>query len=157
MRENKRRYILLTPDLEKMLKPYDNRQIGIIFSSMMRYVKNGEDDDIKNIPERVWQRFKDYIDTQDKYLRHEGERHWNWKGGITPENAKIRSSSEYAKWRKAVFERDHFTCQMCGRYGCKLNAHHIRPFSKYPEYRLDIDNGITLCKDCHKKAHKKVK
>jgi hypothetical protein len=83
-----------------------------------------------------------------------GNKHYNWKGGITPENIKIRAKNEYILWRKAVFERDDWTCQKCGKRGLSINAHHIRNFSQYPELRFAINNGITLCKDCHKLFHK---
>jgi len=79
-----------------------------------------------------------------------GENHWNWKGGISPENAKIRGSLEYRLWRMSVFRRDNFTCKFCFKRGGKLNADHIKRFSEYPELRLDIDNGRTLCVPCHK-------
>ena len=65
----------------------------------------------------------------------------------------IRHSTSYAGWRKSVFERDGYTCQICGQYGGKLNAHHKERFADCPEKRLDVDNGITLCEDCHKKVH----
>lgn len=65
-----------------------------------------------------------------------------------------RSCKEYAEWRIAVFMRDGFKCQACGQVGGTLNAHHIKEFSKYPALRFDVDNGITLCKDCHKKVHR---
>lgn len=67
---------------------------------------------------------------------------------------RIRNSGEYKEWRDAVFARDNFTCQHCKKQGGKLNAHHIKPFKDYPELRLDIDNGITLCYDCHCAVHR---
>ena len=74
----------------------------------------------------------------------------NWKGGITPINIKIRMSLEYKLWRRAVFERDNYTCIWCKQRGGKLNADHIKPFAYFPELRFAIDNGRTLCIDCHK-------
>jgi len=77
----------------------------------------------------------------------------NWKGGKVSLNDKIRASPEYAQWRFEIFERDNFKCQWCGADRKKLNAHHIKPFCDFPNLRLDIDNAITLCVDCHERAH----
>lgn len=86
-----------------------------------------------------------------------GENHWNWKGGITPMNHKIRMSFEYKLWRKAIFERDKYCCIWCGIKSQKgirviLHADHIKPFAIFPELRFAIDNGRTLCKNCHRKT-----
>lgn len=82
-----------------------------------------------------------------------GENNPNWKGGITTENNRIRSSMEYREWRKKVFERDNYTCQHCNkRGGITLHADHIKQFALYPDLRLDVNNGRTLCLDCHKKT-----
>lgn len=66
------------------------------------------------------------------------------------ENWKIRHSHKYKLWRKAVYIRDNWTCQNCGKHGGKIEAHHIKPFSQYPELRTSIENGVTLCIPCHK-------
>lgn len=83
-------------------------------------------------------------------LRIIGERNNFWKGGITPINTKIRNSIEYKLWRISVFERDNYTCIWCGQKGGKLHADHIKSFAYFPELRFAIDNGRTLCIDCHK-------
>lgn len=88
-------------------------------------------------------------------VNRSGENSPTWKGGITPINVKIRHSEEYKLWRIAVFERDNYTCIWCGvRNGdgksIKLHADHIKPFAYYPELRFAIDNGRTLCVECHK-------
>ena len=84
-----------------------------------------------------------------------GEKNYNWKGGITPENKRIHHSIEYRLWREAVFARDNWTCQKYGIKGGNLVAHHIQNFSKFPEIRFAIDNGITLSKKAHQEFHKK--
>lgn len=95
-----------------------------------------------------WERLK--ISESHKKRR---ELHHNWKGGITPENERIRSSVEYKLWRTAVFKRDNYQCIWGGKeHGKKLQADHIKRFSEYPELRFAIDNGRTLCVDCHKKT-----
>ena len=79
----------------------------------------------------------------------------NWRGGTTSESQIIRCSKEYANWRLAIFERDKFTCVCCGQIGGKLHAHHILMFSKYPKMRFILENGVTLCRNCHRRLHRK--
>lgn len=75
-----------------------------------------------------------------------------WRGGITSKNIHIRNSSEYKQWRRDVFIRDEFTCQECGKKHVYIMAHHIKSFSKHPKLRLDVNNGQTLCDECHKET-----
>jgi len=86
---------------------------------------------------------------------HKGENHWNWQGGKTRKRQKAMNRWEYRQWREKVFERDNYTCQMCGiksGSGIRvyLQADHIKPWCLYPQLRYNIDNGRTLCLECHK-------
>lgn len=79
-----------------------------------------------------------------------GPQIWNWKGGISPVNERIRKSAKYVDWRKRVFERDCYTCVVCKQVGRDIQADHIKPFAYFPELRFEVDNGRTMCKSCHK-------
>jgi len=95
----------------------------------------------------------------------------NWKGNITPLTIAIRMSTIYKLWHKAVLHKDRWQCQDCGKTGRDLIAHHLKPFSQIMEENnivslgqairteelWDINNGITLCKQCHRKRHSKGK
>jgi endogenous inhibitor of DNA gyrase (YacG/DUF329 family) len=100
-----------------------------------------------------------------------GSKNKNWKNGITPLMENIRKSLEYKEWRLKIYERDRFLCQMpnCDKTERIINAHHVIKFSdiidKYNIKTLeeaigclglwDINNGIILCKKCHKKIQHK--
>lgn len=88
------------------------------------------------------------------FLRSDGANTPNWRGGVTAIHYGVRKSFVYKDWRKAVFERDNYTCQDCGGRGGKLHAHHVKSFSKHPDLRLEVSNGVTLCRACHQKHHK---
>ena len=106
---------------------------------------------------------KPFTHEQLAYLRQRtiettlrGANNANWRGGVTPENERLRHSPHYADWRNAVFTRDGYSCQKCGNSkGGNLNAHHVLSWSQYPEYRFDVNNGLTLCETCHAQVHHK--
>lgn len=84
-----------------------------------------------------------------------GEKSAKWRGGLTAIQYTIRHSLEYKLWREAVFERDEWTCVLCGAHNGQgktviLNADHIKPFALYPDLRFEISNGRTLCVPCHR-------
>lgn len=100
----------------------------------------------------------------------------NWKGGINTLNWGIRNmcKSKQIEWRDNIYKRDNYTCQICrdssfkGRgKSVRLEGHHIKSFSDIIKNNnitstlegydcdelWDINNGITLCKECHKLVH----
>lgn len=92
-----------------------------------------------------------------EFLR--GNNHPGWIAGrmlVKDTNHSIRQSYELKAWRKAVFVRDGFACQNCGASRCNLNAHHKKPYRRYPELIFDPNNGITLCIPCHRLVHGKT-
>lgn len=65
-----------------------------------------------------------------------------------------RSEPEYLEWKKAVYKKDNYTCCVCGCSGKgKVDAHHIFHYARFPEYRYELWNGVTLCKKCHRYNH----
>lgn len=86
-------------------------------------------------------------------IKLRGQNHWNWQGGISGENNKIRHSLEYFIWRNEVWKRDYWTCRICGYKGKNIIAHHIKLFSEFPELRFSVENGLTLCRECHLEIH----
>ena len=63
---------------------------------------------------------------------------------------------DYGAFRRLVLIRDDYKCLCCGNDNEKdLQVHHIRSFKDNLELATIVKNGATLCKDCHKKYHKK--
>lgn len=72
-----------------------------------------------------------------------------WENFVSDE---WRDTIEYTEWTSAVIKRDNNTCRLCNtKVGIK-HRHHIYPVRKYPELKYDVENGITLCPDCHYKT-----
>lgn len=62
-----------------------------------------------------------------------------------------RKSPSYKHWRENIIERDK-VCQCCG--GDKyLEVHHIFDYKNHESLRITPENGVALCKWCHKKYH----
>lgn len=78
-----------------------------------------------------------------------GEKHWNWKGGITAQNMldRIKFSKTIGRM---VLKRDNYTCGLCGSRK-ELQVDHIQPWAEYIEGRFDMNNCRTLCIKCHYK------
>ncbi len=85
------------------------------------------------------------------------------KGRKTPYAKTCRACSTkrqftlpYLRWRKAVLDNDHYTCQACGVgfLSDGLESHHIRGYRQNPEVRYAVNNGIALCKEHHNQFHR---
>jgi len=117
----------------------------------------------------------------DCYLNQcSGSGNGNWRGGITSLNMFVRVAL-WDVWNLPIFRRDNFTCQTCGdKRGGNLVAHHVRSYKKIRDMIIKKNNkinikkfdgkkimadliiaehklqdGITLCKTCHIKIHRK--
>lgn len=84
-----------------------------------------------------------------------GENHPQWNSDRTnKQRVAERKTVNDSRWRKAVFKRDNKTCRRCGYKGDGIMvAHHIESYMNNKDGRYDINNGITLCKDCHDLYH----
>ncbi len=109
------------------------------------------------IAKRNWKRgaFHALVPTKEHRNKnadaHRGEKAYNWKPDRTFRLIRMQfhSSPEHTEWRNKVFKRDDYTCQECGVRGGYLEPHHIVPISVEWDKRLEIKNGITLCRPCH--------
>jgi 5-methylcytosine-specific restriction endonuclease McrA len=90
--------------------------------------------------------------THQKSGRYNGKNNPNYNHNLT-ENDRIISKnrnhiSGYGRFKKEVLKRDNYTCQKCGSHE-HLQVHHINNFKDFKEQRTELNNGVTLCKNCH--------
>lgn len=80
---------------------------------------------------------------------HSRENSATWKGGLVSEISRERKSKRYNLWRDSIYSRDNYTCVCCHKRGVPICAHHINSFARFQDMRYDLDNGVTLCENCH--------
>lgn len=69
-------------------------------------------------------------------------------------NKSVRYKNGSGMWTVNIFKRDGYTCQDCGLHEPEIiEAHHIISKKEAPEKQYDLDNGVTLCPNCHKRRH----
>lgn len=56
-------------------------------------------------------------------------------------------------FRNKVYEKDKYTCRVCGQVGGELNAHHLDGWNWAKGKRFEVSNGVTLCEECHNGFH----
>lgn len=88
-----------------------------------------------------------------------GTKNPNYNPNLTDEererNNKDKRDDGYKFWRRKVYERDLFTCQITGEKSKgNIVAHHLDGYDWCEERRFDVSNGITLRIDIHKLFHK---
>lgn len=115
----------------------------------------------KKGPTRYWlgKKRPDISERMKNQKRFFGEQHHNWiKDRSLVKNKQDRNNPEYKQWRTSVWRRDSFICKLKDK-DCsgKIEAHHIKSWSNHPEFRYQINNGITLCHAHHprKRAEEK--
>jgi len=98
--------------------------------------------DIRMVPE------KDYHitnrDGSDYHVFEKGKPIWIWDGRPFPDKI-------YRRFRRMVFERDGYICQMCGSENrAFLRVHHKKSVARFPNLYYDIDSVVTLCDECRR-------
>ena len=99
-----------------------------------------------------------YCNSCAKKLFNSGENNANYKSELTDEERDYkRIGSDYSNFIKRVLARDNYTCQCCKKHkselDCELNVHHLDSYNWCKDKRIDDENGITLCENCHKNFH----
>jgi hypothetical protein len=90
-------------------------------------------------------------------LNMRGDKHPNWVNG-NYKKQETRNDSAYQNWRMLCVKRDGWKCKI-NKEDCsgRLEVHHILGFTKHPELRYDINNGITLCHFHHPRVRSEEK
>jgi len=94
---------------------------------------------------------KDFKNRKQKYC---SKACWATRSGRPRWKSKrltLASLAQIRKWRKTIFNRDRGRCVQCGS-DYRLEADHILPVSQRPDLILNVDNGRTLCHECHKQT-----
>lgn len=135
----------------KRLPPEDFKNC---FLAIAEYALNGTEPETEGIERTVFELIKPQIDSNNQRYENgkKGGRPTKKSKEMMEESKKARNSWDYTKWKNAVLERDGNKCCLCGQEE-DLHAHHKKGFDEYPELRFEVDNGITLCRQCHTKIH----
>ena len=98
---------------------------------------------------------------QDEDFRNKnsGENHRWFNSELTEEERqKHRTEKGYSKWKQQVKKQANFICDCCGYKGEECDgfmvAHHLENYKNNEDLRLDTNNGVCLCEQCHKEFHK---
>lgn len=97
-----------------------------------------------------------WINAEDRKNAHiKLMREFRTTHGMTKEYNKLMNSGGHGKWRNEVKQRDGFKCVKCGETK-NIHAHHLIAVMDRPDLRLDVSNGITVCRQCHMSIHSQL-
>jgi hypothetical protein len=123
----------------KMRLPYNGRETYLGLPLDKKKAKCIELNIVKN------KDFETNTITTDDYIKNNLS---NLPLDLDEEKINLRDTNEYPLWQKEVFKRDNYKCIICGS-NKNLNAHHLDSFSRYPDLRYIVENGVTLCEKHH--------
>lgn len=87
------------------------------------------------------------------YLKITGKNSYLYNPSLSKEQReKRRIAFHFTEWTKNIYKKWNYTCQKCKTWS-NPRAHHIFNWNDYPNYRMDINNGIVLCESCHIDFH----
>ena len=121
--------------------PDCNKEYEVVYRDYLKYNHNG----------------KTYCNACGKKILNSRENNTRWNPNKTDEERENgRDGLEKTEFVKKVMARDNYTCQCCNK---PLNhdgvVHHLNGWDNFKEQRYDVQNGITLCENCHKNFHSK--
>lgn len=74
----------------------------------------------------------------------------NWKGGVKRRESQLgRSTQQYLAYRQAVLDLYENLCGACGKDGHLIVHHYHYPYAQFPDYRMDLANGVPMHWKCH--------
>ncbi len=90
-----------------------------------------------------------------KIINSTGENNPCWNPNLTDEDREDRRlNPENIKWRKKIYKKYDFTCQIRHKRGGDLVAHHLESYDVNVELRFVVSNGICMGKEYHILFHK---
>jgi len=78
----------------------------------------------------------------------------DFKDFSTPINRKERNQFSDSGLREQCFKNANYTCDITGKIGCELNAHHLESWHSNEDKRFDINNLVCISKEMHDEFHR---
>lgn len=80
------------------------------------------------------------------------------KRGIQTQKTTVRGyGADWARLSKRI-RTERPLCEQCmreGRVRAAVEVHHIVPIARAPHLRLDVDNLMSVCRECHETLEKR--